>query len=81
MVEKVRSNWNARAEVAGQVVVKYTIQRDGTIVGSEIENGSGYAALDINALRAVVNTRQLLPLPAPFPNPTLTVHLNFQYKR
>ena len=81
MVEKIRSNWNARAEVAGQVFVKYTIQRDGTLVGMEIESGSGYAALDINALRAVVSTRQLLPLPAAFPNPTLTVHLNFKYTR
>jgi hypothetical protein len=36
--------------------------------------------LDLAALRAVVGTRTLNPLPAPFPNPTLTVHLNFQYQ-
>jgi TonB family protein len=81
MVEKIRSNWEARAEVAGQVVVKYTIQRDGTIVNASIEKPSGYTALDINSLRAVVGTRQILPLPAAFPNPTLTVHLNFEYRR
>jgi protein TonB len=81
MVERIRTNWSARADVPGTVVVKYTIQRDGTISGAEIEQKSGYAALDINAFRAVLGTRQLAPLPAAFPNQTLTVHLNFQYTR
>lgn len=81
MTERIKTNWNQRAEVAGMVIVKYTIQRDGTIVDASVERSSGYVALDINALRAVVGTRQLPPLPAPFPNPTLTVHLNFQYRR
>jgi TonB family protein len=81
MVEKIRTNWDSRAEVPGQVVVKYTIQRDGTLVNASIEKPSGYTALDINALRAVVGTRQILALPAAFPNPTLTVHLNFEYRR
>jgi TonB family protein len=81
MVEKIRTSWDARAEVAGLVIVKYTIQRDGTIVNASIEKPSGYTALDINALRAVVGARQLLPLPAAFPDPTLTVHLNFDYRR
>jgi TonB family protein len=81
MVEKIRSNWNARAEVSGETVIKFVIQRDGTIVGGEVEKQSGYTALDINALRAVVSTRQLAALPAAFPNPTLPVHLTFQYTR
>ena len=81
MVEKIRTNWNARAEVPGQVFIKYTIQRDGSIVNPEIETTSGYTALDINALRAVVGARQLPPLPAAYPNPTLGVHLSFEYKR
>jgi protein TonB len=81
MVEKVRANWNARAEVPGQVLIKYTIQRDGTLTGAEVERSSGYTALDINALRAVVGTRQLTPLPAGYPNPTLGVHLSFDYRR
>ncbi len=81
MVEKIRSNWDSRAEAAGHVLIKYTIQRDGTIASPEIEKPSGYTALDINALRAVVGTRQLPPLPAAFPNPILPVHLDFEYKR
>ncbi len=81
MVERVRSNWVQRAEVPGEAIVKYTIQRDGTLTGAEVEKSSGYTALDIAALRAVLSTRQLTPLPAAFPNPSLTVHLNFQYTR
>jgi protein TonB len=81
MVERVRANWNARAEVPGLAIVKFTIQRDGTITGAEVERSSGFTALDIAALRAVVGTRQLTPLPAAYPNPSLGVHLNFEYTR
>src|SRR4029079_11436827 len=81
MVEQIRMNWDGRAEVAGLVIVKYTIQRDGTITDATVEKTSGYTALDISALRAVMNTRKLLPLPAAFPDQKLGVHLNFDYRR
>jgi TonB family protein len=81
MTERIRSNWNQQSEVPGQVVVKFTIARDGTLNDVDVERSSGYGALDLGARRAVLLTRQLPPLPAPFPNPTLTVHLNFQYQR
>jgi protein TonB len=81
MIERIRSNWNSRAEVPGVAIVKFTVQRDGTISGAEVEQSSGYTALDIAALRAVVGTRQLTPLPAAYPNPSLGVHLNFDYRR
>jgi protein TonB len=81
MVDRVRANWNSRAETPAVAIVKFTIQRDGTISGAEIERSSGYTALDLAALRAVVGTRQLTPLPAGYPNPSLGVHLNFEYKR
>ena len=81
MVEKIRSNWNARAGSSGEVMVVFTIDRDGRIGGVAQETSSGNAVLDLNAMRALVATRQLLPLPSAFPNPSLTVHLNFQYTR
>lgn len=82
-VERIRSNWNARAEVPGEVEIKITIQRDGSIRPSDIlvSRSSGYQALDINAMRALVLTKQLEPLPAAFPNPTLVVYFTFQYQR
>ena len=81
MVERVRANWVQRAEVPGMTVVKFTIQRDGSIANAAVDKTSGYIALDTAALRGVLGTRQLPPLPAAFPNPTLTVYLNFEYKR
>jgi TonB family protein len=81
MTERVRANWNPQSEVAGETLVKFTIQRDGRVTDVAIEKPSGYTALDLTAQRALALVRQLPPLPAEFTNPTLTVHLNFQYQR
>jgi protein TonB len=81
MIDRIRSNWSQLVEVPGTVVVKFTIQKDGSLTEAIVERSSGYASLDLNAQRAIKVTRQLPPLPAAFPNPTLTVHLNFQYQR
>jgi periplasmic protein TonB len=81
MSDRIRSNWSQQVEVGGTTIVKFTIQRDGTLTDVSTERSSGYSSLDLNALRAVRVTRQLPALPAAFPNPTLTVHLNFQYQR
>jgi protein TonB len=81
MIERIRSGWTQQAEVAGSVVIKFTIERDGRITQTSVEKTSGYETLDIAARTAVAVTRQLPPLPQEFPNPTLTVHLSFQYQR
>jgi TonB family protein len=81
MTDRIRSNWSQLVEVPGATVVKFTIQKDGTLTDIVSEQTSGYSSLDLNARRAVQVTRQLPPLPAAFPNPTLTVHLNFKYSR
>jgi TonB family protein len=81
MIERIRSGWTQQAEVAGSVVIRFTIERDGRITQTSVERTSGYETLDIAARTAVAITRQLPPLPQEFPNPTLTVHLNFQYQR
>jgi TonB family protein len=80
MVVRIRSAWNQNQGSAGQTLIKFTIRRDGSIVDAAIERQSGTTTLDTAALRAVLGTRTLPPLPDPFPNPTLTVHLNFQYQ-
>jgi TonB family protein len=80
MVMRIRSTWNQNQGASGQTLVKFTIQRDGRLTNAEIERASGTTPLDLAALRAVVTTRTLPPLPDAFPNPTLTVHLNFQYQ-
>ena len=81
MIQLIRANWNGHQEVPGETMIRFTIQRNGRLGGVQIEKSSGYAALDLTAERAVIMTQQLPPLPAQFPNPTLTVHLNFQYQQ
>ncbi|MSO45385.1 MAG: TonB family protein [Acidobacteria bacterium] len=81
MTDRIKSAWNQRQGAAGMVVVRFTIQRDGRLTDSSVERPSGNGALDLAALRSIVVTKQLPPLPAAFPNPTLTVHLNFEYQQ
>jgi TonB family protein len=80
MMQLIHANWSSQQEVQGTVMVHFTISRNGTISDVQLETSSGYIALDLNAQRAVALTRQLPPLPAEYPNPTLGVHLNFQYQ-
>ena len=80
MVDRIRSAWQQTQDSRGECIVKFTIQRSGQIADASIERSSGSTLLDVAALRAIVVTKTLNPLPAAFTNPTLTVHLNFQYK-
>lgn len=80
VVQRIQQNWSSKQSVAGQVIVKFTIRRDGTIAEAVVEKPSGFVALDSNAYRAVQLAR-LPPLPSRFPNPDLTVHLRFDYQR
>jgi TonB family protein len=80
MVDRIRSAWNEKQGATGIVRVKFTIQRSGAIVNPSVETGSGNSTLDLAALRAVMMTRTLPPLPNQFQEPTLPVHLTFEYK-
>jgi TonB family protein len=80
VVQRIQQNWSSNQNVTAQVVVKFTIQRDGSISVAQVERSSGFVALDSAAHRAVQLTR-VPPLPARFPNPNLTVHMRFDYQR
>ncbi|RPI49341.1 MAG: TonB family protein [Acidobacteria bacterium] len=81
MINRVRRNWNQNQQATGVVLMKFTILRNGQITGIEVEKPSGYAPLDIESQRALVNTSMLAPLPAAFPESQLPVHLSFEYER
>jgi len=80
MAARIRSAWDQNQNAKGQTVVRFTIQRDGTIANSAIFGESGNPTLDLAALRAVRATRSLPPLPDAFTNPTLTLRLSFLYQ-
>ena len=77
MIDRIYSNWQRQGTKGNVTVVKYTIQRDGSLTDPVVERSSGNAALDLFARRAVIVTAKLPPLPAAFDRPTLTVYLNF----
>ena len=65
----------------GRRLVKFTIQRDGSLTNVELERSSGtHAARPRGAARRARPRGRCRRCPRPFPNPTLTVHLNFEYK-
>jgi outer membrane biosynthesis protein TonB len=80
MVSLIQRNWDQNQGVVGTTTMKFTIERDGMIVMPLLERSSGFFALDNAAQRALLLTK-LTPLPAAFPNPSLTVHIQFKYSR
>jgi outer membrane biosynthesis protein TonB len=80
MVSLIHRNWQQGQGVRGATVMKFTIARSGLIQDVMVERPSGFLALDLASERALLATR-LPELPAPFPNPSLTVHITFDYSR
>jgi periplasmic protein TonB len=81
MTDLIRRNWNQNQGASGQVQVKFTIARDGTLSDVVVEKSSGVSLLDLESQRAVLKVRQLPALPREFTENTLTVHLVFEYHR
>jgi protein TonB len=81
MQTRIQSVWESRQQSLGTTMVTFVIQRDGTLTDIAVERSSGNSTLDLIATRAIRLARQLPPLPAEYPNPSLTVHLTFEYQR
>lgn len=81
MRQLIQRNWDEKQSVTGSAQVKFTVQRDGSLTGIQLEKPSGYFVLDRAALAALSATRQVPPLPGEFTEDHLTVHLVFQYQR
>jgi TonB family protein len=80
MVVTIRRNWDQNQGIVGSTTMQFTILKNGAIQAPQVEKSSGFVALDNAALRALQLSR-LPPLPAAFENPTLTVHLRFDFQR
>ena len=80
MLDLIHRNWNARQQVTGETLVRFTIQRDGSLVNIGVVRSSRYVALDLASQRAILLTAQLPVLPSAYSEDTLTVRLVFQYQ-
>jgi protein TonB len=81
LTDRIRSNWDRNQGAAGSVRMKFVVLRDGRLADITVEKSSGQALLDQASQRALFTTKQLAPLPREFTEPTLTVYLEFEYKR
>jgi len=79
MLVTIGMNWFKPAQsVPVSPVVRFQIDRNGTIADPEIERSSGLPFVDRAALRAVLASSPLPPLPAEFAGDHLGVHLIFE---
>jgi TonB family protein len=78
MLVAIGMNWFKPSQ-AGSVspVIHFRIERDGTISDATIERSSGLPFVDRAALRAVISSSPLPPLPAEYGGRQLGVHLKF----
>jgi TonB family protein len=75
----IGSHW-LRPDVAGDItaIVYFAIDRDGTIRNAKVEAASGRGLYDRAALRAVLESSPLPPLPFGYNGTYLGVHLKFR---
>jgi protein TonB len=78
MLVAIGMNWFKPAQ-AGDVspVIHFRIEKDGTISDATVERSSGLPFVDRAALRAVVSSSPLPPLPSEYGGSQLGVHLKF----
>lgn len=86
--DQVARNWRTtdidpRIHSAPQVVVTFTIQRDGSVSPSSVRvaQRSGIAALDYSAQRAILDAIPFPPLPQQFPRSSADIEFVFELRR
>jgi len=78
---QVARNWTppAGAATGAKAEVFFRVARSGEISGLRVETGSGDGGFDESALRAVVITGQLPPLPLGYAGADLGIHFGFEF--
>lgn len=75
----ISSNWyKPPAEEGTFCTIYFVISKTGRIIDSKVENSSGNSAFDRAALRAVLASNPLPPLPYDYYEEKLGIHLRFQ---
>ena len=82
--DKVRSQWVfppklARELVSGEVVVSFTIRKDGRVDDIAVRKSSGFREFDDNVVRAVERAAPMPPVPAALGPRDLRVNAPFEY--
>jgi len=80
---KIASNWAPPAGVSSgqpvRAVVYFKVGRDGSVQGARLESSSGVEFFDRSAVRAVMISDPLPPLPLGYAGSDLGVHFGFEW--
>jgi TonB family protein len=85
--DKVAQHWRTddispQIRTAPQVIITFTIRRDGSLVGlPQIKQSSGLQQLDRSAQRAVVESNPFPPIPPQFLKNQADIELTFELRR
>jgi TonB family protein len=83
---RISSNWllstvSPSILTAPRVYIDFNIQRNGTIADAKVTQSSGIPEVDRSALRAVLASSPLAPLPPEYSGNQVSVEFYFDYKR
>jgi protein TonB len=83
---RVSSNWlqstvDPSVRWAPRVVFTFEILRDGSIVNAQMMQSSGNASVDNSALRAILGSSPLAPLPSEYSGSNVSVQFWFDFRR
>ena len=83
---RISSNWlkstvDPNIRSAPRVYVQFQIARDGRILNPQITASSGIPSLDRSALRAVMDSNPMPPLPSDYPRSMVAVEFWFDFLR
>ena len=81
MHKQISGKWQPPAvNEDSEVVVKFTILKNGHVINEEISKSSGNKDVDDSALVALRRSSPLPPLPMSYPRDEVTVNFNFTVK-
>ena len=83
---RISTNWllssiSSSIVTAPRVYVTFDILRDGTVTNPEVSRSSGVPEVDRSALRAVLASNPLGPLPSDYPGSKVSVEFFFDFRR
>ena len=78
MLQIIHRNWRQQQGAKGATIMRFVIDRQGTLSDIAVSRSSGNFMLDQAATRALTLTK-LPALPREYTNPTLTVNLEFNF--
>lgn len=78
---RIRDLWDnpVRASAILQVTIYFKILKDGQILDAQVEKSSGIDLFDQSAMRAIISSAPLPPLPTEYRGEYLGIHLEFEY--